>query len=288
MGANMDNFEGRTAFVTGGAGGLGLAMVKAFLGAGMKVMIADIEKPALDAALGELSKTYDNRLAGMLLDVSERDALERAAAETIAKFGRVHIVCNNAGVSRGGRIDEVSATDWEWVVSVNLMGTVQGIRAFLPHMKEHGEGGHFVNTSSMSGLMAKALAGPYGATKFAIVGLSEALAQELEGTNIGVSVLCPGNFRTRMTDNGRNRPSRFGGGFSLADDVRNAERNKRYLEMTRTGKDPGEVAPLVMQAIRENRLYIVTHPERRKDVIARHQRLMAAFDAIEEPAKRAG
>jgi NAD(P)-dependent dehydrogenase (short-subunit alcohol dehydrogenase family) len=278
-GVNVDSFAGRTAFVTGGAGGLGFAMVEGFLEAGMKVMLADIEAPALDAALKKLS-AYDNRLSGMLVDVSEPDALERAAAETIAKFGNVHIVCNNAGVGRAGPLERILPSDWQWVIDVNLMGTVRGVRAFLPHMKAHGEGGHIVNTSSMSGLTPRALAGPYAATKFAIIGLSEVLADELQGTNIGVSVLCPGNFRTRMPDNGRNRPKRYGGGFRVEDDIENAARNARYLEMARIGKDPKEVVPMVLQAIRENRLYIFTHAERRKDVEARVDRIMAAFDAL--------
>ncbi len=286
----LDNLSGKTAFVTGGAGGLGLAMVEAFLESGMKVMFADIEQDAVQATLKRLS-SYDNRLAGMVLDVAEPDALRRAADETFAKFGKVHLICNNAGVSRGGPVDKISEADWQWVIDVNLMGTVRGIQAFLPHMKEHGEGGHIVNTSSMSGLTPKALAGPYAATKFGIVGISEVLAAELAGTNVGVSVLCPGNFRTRMPESGRNRPQRYGGGFSTAEDKANAERHARYLEMARLGVDPKEVAPLVIQAIRDNKLYIFTHPERREDVEARYRQIMDAFDTVARlrpTAKKAG
>lgn len=280
----MQDFNGRTAFVTGGASGIGFALAKAFLQAGMNVMLADIEEKALERAMAALAR-YDNRLAGLVLDVSLREAYEKAAEETLARFGKVHLLCNNAGVSRAGAVDRVAASDWDWVWGVNVGGTVTGIRLFLPHMRAHGEGGHIVNTASMSGLIGHALSGVYASTKFAIVGLSETLAEELEGSTIGVSVLCPASVRTNMPMNGRNRPERFGGAFDILADPSLAERNARFLAMNEAGLDPDRVAPMVLRAIRENRLYIVTDPARRSAVEARHARLMAAFDACAEDLK---
>ncbi len=277
----MQDFTGKTAFITGGASGIGLALAKGFLQVGMNVMLADIEEPALERALKSLA-SYDNRLGGIVLDVALRDAYERAAAAAFAKFGKVHVVCNNAGVSRAGRVETVLSSDWEWVLDVNLKRTITGIQLFLPHIKAHGEGGHIVNTASMSGLVGQALSGPYAATKYAIVGLSEVLADELKGTDIGVSVLCPASVRTLMPMNGRNRPGRFGGGFDLAEDTANAERNARFLANNAAGLDPDRVAPMVLRAIRENRLYVLTDPARRAAVEARYARIMAGFDACVE------
>jgi NAD(P)-dependent dehydrogenase (short-subunit alcohol dehydrogenase family) len=277
----MQDFNGKTAFVTGGASGIGFAMAKGFLEAGMNVMLADIEEKALASALRSLA-AYDNRLGGVVLDVSLRDAYERAAAETFAKFGKVHVVCNNAGVSRAGPLDKIAPSDWEWVWGVNVRAAVAGIQIFLPHMKAHGEGGHIVNTASMAGLGGSALSGVYCSTKFAVVGISETLAEELRGTNIGVSVLCPAFVRTNMPMNGRNRPERFGGPLDILADPALKERNARFLEATKTALDPDRVAPMVLRAIRENRLYIVTDPARRDVVEARHARLMQAFDAAAE------
>lgn len=281
----MQDFNGKTAFVTGGASGIGFALAKGFLEAGMNVMLADIEEKALASARQSLA-TYDNRLGGVVLDVSLRDAYERAAAETFAKFGKVHVVCNNAGVSRAGPVDKIAPSDWEWVWGVNVRAAVAGIQIFLPHMKAHGEGGHIVNTASMAGLGGSALSGVYCSTKFAIVGISEALAEELRGTNIGVSVLCPAFVRTNMPMNGRNRPERFGGPLDILADPALKERNARFLEATKTALDPDRIAPMVLRAIRENRLYIVTDPARRDVVAARHARLMQAFDAAAEDLAR--
>lgn len=277
----MKEFKGKTAFVTGAASGIGLALARTFLDRGMNVMMADVEQAALDAAAHSLSN-YGDRVASVVADVSVGEALGEAAAKTFEKFGKVHVLCNNAGVSRGGPADEISMADWEWVIGVNLYGTIHGIRAFLPHMKAHGEPSHIVNTSSMSGLTAKALAGPYGATKFAIVGLSDVLRQECESSNVGVSVLCPGWTKTNMPDNGRNRPARFGGAYDFRADQKLVERNKQYVEGSAKGLDPLDLAALVMRAIEEREFYIITEPGRRKDVQARYDALLRAFDAADE------
>src|SRR6185369_6336785 len=281
----MKEFQGRTAFVTGAASGIGLAMARTFLDRGMNVMMADVEQAALDKAAYGLSN-YGDRVAHVLADVSIGEACAEAAEKTFKTCGKVHILCNNAGVSRGGAGEEISMADWEWVVGVNLYGTVHGIRTFLPHMKAHGEPSHIVSTSSMSGLTPKALAGTYGATKFAIVGLSDVLRQECEGSNVGVSVLCPGWTKTNMPDNGRNRPARFGGPYDFRKDPLLAARNKEYVENSAKGLDPLDLAALVVRAIEENEFYIMTEPGRRGSVAARYDELMAAFDAVADRLPR--
>ena len=156
----MQHFSGKTAFVTGGASGIGLGMAEAFLAAGMNVVLADIEAAALDRALAGLHQ-FDNRIRGVLCDTSRREAVEAARDEAIAAFGSIHILCNNAGVGGGGPIDTVPAATWDWVLGVNLMGVIYGLSAFLPHMKAHGEPGHIVNTASMAGMNGIAGMGPY-------------------------------------------------------------------------------------------------------------------------------
>jgi len=166
----MRDFEGKTAFVTGGASGIGLALGRAFAEAGMKVMLADVETAALEKALQALSNC-GNRVHGVSCDVADPNSVERAAQAAFDVFGHVHVVCNNAGVAAGGGIDNISIDNWRWVVDVNLMGVVYGIRSFLPHMLKHGEGGHIVNTASMAGMNNGMGFSPYAATKFAVVAM---------------------------------------------------------------------------------------------------------------------
>jgi NAD(P)-dependent dehydrogenase (short-subunit alcohol dehydrogenase family) len=198
----MHEFKGKTAFVTGGACGIGFALAGAFAEAGMKVMMADIQKKALDAAVTELkARDAATEVRGVVCDVADFSSLKRAADETFAAFGNVHLVCNNAGVGWGGQVELIPTADWEWQIGVNLMGVIYGVQAFLPHMKAHGEGGHIVNTASMSGFLAVPGLAPHTVTKFGVVGLSETLAVELAGTNIGISVLCPAFVRTPYAEN---------------------------------------------------------------------------------------
>jgi NAD(P)-dependent dehydrogenase (short-subunit alcohol dehydrogenase family) len=261
----MNEFKGKTAFVTGGASGIGLALCRAFGQRGMNVAIADVEVAACAEAV-EMLRSEGVSAIGATCDVSDRESLANAAAKAFSEFGKVHILCNNAGVSRAGPIEQVAASDWDWVIGVNLRGLIHGLQIFLPHMKAHGEDGHIVNTASMNGVAGAALAGPYCATKFAAVGISEVLAAELAGGPIGVSVLCPSWVKTRMLDNGRNRPAQFGGPIVLDLDGGNAERNRRYAQALANGLDPAEVATLVLDAIDARRLYIFTHVDRRNDI----------------------
>lgn len=277
----MRDFKGKTAFVTGAASGIGLALARTFLDRGMNVMMADVEKATLDAAAHSLSN-HGDRVGKVLADVSIGEAITEAAAKAFEKFGKVHILCNNAGVSRAGAVDEIALTDWEWVVGVNLYGTIHGIRTFVPHMKAHGEPCHIISTSSMAGFIPSALSGPYAATKSAIIGMSDVLRQELAGTNIGVSVLCPGWTKTNMPDNGRNRPARFGGAYDFRTDPKLAERNKRYIDSAGSGLDPLDLAALVVQAVEEDEFYIVTQRDRRSQVEGRFDEVRHAFDAADE------
>jgi NAD(P)-dependent dehydrogenase (short-subunit alcohol dehydrogenase family) len=271
----MRDFAGKAAFVTGGASGIGLALGRAFLEAGMRVMLADIEPAALDQALAGL-KAYDNRVRGVIVDVADRAAMQRAAGEAIDAFGRIHVLCNNAGVGGGGPQGQIPAADWDWTIDINLNGVFNGISEFLPHIRAHGEGGHIVNTASMAGMISVAMMAPYCASKYAVVALSEGLAAELDGSNTGVSVLCPGWVRTRINDSGRNRPSRYGAG--TAPPPAAAARAALVAEALKAGMDPAVVAARVLAAIRDGDLYIFTHPEMRGPVEERFRRILAAFD----------
>src|SRR6266851_8543419 len=175
----MRELAGKTAFVTGGAAGIGLALGRAFAQAGMKVMLADIETDALAAAVKSLHNVGPD-VRGVSCDVADPVSVERAAEASYEAFGNVHVVCNNAGVAAGGGIDNISLDNWRWVIDVNLMGVVHGIRTFLPHLRAHGEGGHIVNTASMAGINGGLGFSPYTASKFAVVAMSEGLSMQVK------------------------------------------------------------------------------------------------------------
>src|ERR1700736_4864523 len=205
----MRELAGKTAFVTGGASGIGLALGRAFAQAGMTVMLADIESEALAAAVESLHN-FGPAVRSVICDVADASSVERAANASFEAFGNVHVVCNNAGVAAGGGIDNISLDNWRWVLDVNLIGVLHGIRTFLPHIRGHGAGGHIVNTASMAGMNGGLGFSPYVASKFAVVGMSEGLATQLRPLGIGVTVLCPSYVRTRIGESGRNRPQRYG------------------------------------------------------------------------------
>jgi len=272
----MDQVAGRVAFVTGAASGIGLGMTRAFLGAGMRVMLADIEQVALDGALAtlraELSPDRHADLAAITLDVADRRAVFHAAAATLDTFGKVHLVCNNAGVTSGGLIEDCTAGDWEWVLGVNMLGVIHGCQAFIPHLKRQGEGGHVVNTASMAGVLG-AMPGwaPYNSTKFAVVGLTEVIRQEGRTGGFGASVLCPGGVATNIFDAPRNRSIRYGAQqAAVAPDV--------SAEDVRRGLDPDIVGRLVLEAARADRLFIFTDPRLRSRVERRHEKMLADFE----------
>ncbi len=271
----MKELRDKVAFVTGGASGLGLAMAKAFGREGMKVMIADIEQAALTRAVQEL-RDSQVRAEGVLCDVASRGSLREAALKTISTFGKVHVVCNNAGVAVGGPIGSVAERDWDWVTDVNLLGVVYGTEVFAPLIESHGEGGHFVNTASMAGMIGIPNMEPYCATKFAVVAMSEGWAGQLAPKNIGVSVLCPGFVQTRIAESHRNKPARYGVQDSVQVGVGDTREQAAALVMSGIPVEP--VGNRVVEAIKDNDLYIFTHVEFKAAVEMRFANILAAFD----------
>ena len=256
----MEDFEGRVAVVTGAASGIGLALARRFAGEGMRVVLADVEAEPLGRAVSEL-RDGGAEAIGVRTDVSVGAQVEALAEATVAEFGAVHVLCNNAGVESGARFAEIPVATWEWVLGVNLWGVLHGCRVFLPLIREAGEG-HIVNTASLaafaSGLPTFA---PYTTSKFAVLAASECLELELlgGGENIGVSVLCPGVIATRMCDAERNRPD---GVPSTEDDPLRQSIVGRLRELVvEVGMDPAAVADMVLDAIRERRFFVLTHPD---------------------------
>jgi NAD(P)-dependent dehydrogenase (short-subunit alcohol dehydrogenase family) len=275
----MQQLAGKTAFVTGGASGIGLALGRAFAEAGMKVMLADIEAGALQAAVESLG-SHAADVRSVLCDVADPESVERAAKATFEVFGNVHVVCNNAGVGGGSGIDDISLPTWRWVLDVNLMGVVHGVRSFLPHIRDHGEGGHIVNTASMAGMNSGLGFSPYSASKFAVVNISEGLAKQLAPFGIGVTVLCPGFVQTRIWEASRNRQHRYGPAVR-PDTASPAGQLAAYLaEQGRAGLDPVDVAAQVLTAIRDNELYVFTHHSGawRTELAERFEGILAAMD----------
>ena len=271
----MRDFQGKTAFITGGAGGFGRAFAKALIAEGANVALADIDEGALARASEELQAPPD-RLATLVCDASDRSALEQAAAEAICAFGRVHLVFNNAGIGgRSAGLEELTVEDWEWVIRVNLMTVAHGVAIFLPHLRAHGQGGHFVNTASMAGMLGQPQMGPYSAAKAAVVAMSETLFLELKGTNIGVSALCPGFSRTGIADE---RPNPLAPQAPPPVSKAGAERAAQVRQAVEAGLDPAEVAARTMQGIRDDDLYIFTHPDMRPWLDKRLERIRAAYD----------
>jgi NAD(P)-dependent dehydrogenase (short-subunit alcohol dehydrogenase family) len=205
-------------------------------------------------------------------------SVERAAKASFDAFGNVHVVCNNAGVAAGGGIDTISLDNWRWVVDVNLMGVVHGIRSFLPHIRGHGEGGHIVNTASMAGMINGMGFSPYSATKFAVVSMSEGLAPQLNSLGIGVSVLCPGFVRTGIGESGRNRPDRYGPTPPLDPTSPAAAVVAEIARRLQAGLEPAVVAAKVLDAIRNDELYVFTHPEMREPLDERFAAIQAAME----------
>jgi NAD(P)-dependent dehydrogenase (short-subunit alcohol dehydrogenase family) len=275
----VQQLVGKTAFVTGGASGIGFALGRAFVEAGMNVMLADIETEALAAAVESLHGRGAG-VRGVNCDVADPDSVERAAKVSYEAFGNVHIVCNNAGVAGGGGIDDISLDTWRWVLDVNLMGVLHGIRTFLPHIRAHGEGGHIVNTASMAGMNSGLGFSPYSASKFAVVNMSEGLSMRIAPLGIGVTVLCPGFVRTRIWTSGRNRSERYGP-VQTPDPASPAGKLAAHLaELGRSGLDPSDVATQVLTAIRENELYVFTHSgaDWRAELEQRFDLILTAMD----------
>jgi len=252
----MKNVEGKVAFITGGASGAGFGMAKVFTENGMKVVIADIRRDSLDRAISQLNNNPD--IHAVQLDVADREAFAKAADEAERVFGKVHIVCNNAGINLFVPIEECTYNDWDWVMGVNFGGVVNGIQTFIPRILKHGEGGHIVNTASMAAFLPAASAGIYTAAKFGVRGLSEALRLSLYPHNIGVSCFCPGLINSTIYESEKVRPAELSS-------PENTSKNQQFMdklpEIHKFGMDPEEVGEKVLAGIRENNMYIFSHPE---------------------------
>jgi NAD(P)-dependent dehydrogenase (short-subunit alcohol dehydrogenase family) len=279
----MRDLTGKAAFVTGGASGIGLALGRAFAEAGMKVMLADIETDALASAVKSLHGLGPD-VRGVACDVVDPDSVERAAKASYEAFGNVHVVCNNAGVAAGSGIEDISLDNWRWVLDVNLMGVLHGIRTFLPHIRAHREGGHVVNTASMAGMISRLGFSPYAASKFAVVTMSEGLAMQLKPLGIGVSVLCPGFVQTRISESWRNRQKGYGSARKPDPASPAGALAAQLAELSKSGLDPANVARQVLTAIRKDELYVFTHPEMRGEVEERFAAILAAMEKAGSPA----
>ncbi len=271
----MKSPENKVAFITGGAQGIGLALGRVFLTAGMKVVLADVREEALESLRGE----FEGRpVHFMKLDVTDSNAMAKAAEETEQLFGGVDVLCNNAGVNLFGPLSSAEPADLRWVLDVNLNGVLHGLTTFVPRIKARGAGGHILNTASAAALVGSPRAPIYAASKAAVCTLSESLWYELAPLGIGVSILCPGLVRSEIHRCWELHPTR-------TNPPAEAERLKQIHE---SGMEPAEVAEKTFRGMRNNELYIFTHPEHKEEFVRRSQRIAESFpDEVVEPARAA-
>lgn len=279
----MEQLEGKCAFVTGGASGLGLGIAQALVEAGMKVAIADFRKDHIEKAIAHFESIQRGRdVVAVTLDVTDRAQFARAADEAFEKLGAVHVLVNNAGVGVIGPVTTATFADWDFGIDVNLGGVVNGLVTFLPRMIAQGEGGHVVTTSSISAVTPSPRDSViYATTKAATLAMGEAMREELADHGIGVSVLMPGPFKTNIREAGKNRPERYraGSGYgALEERLSKREDAADWLE-------PIEAGRMVVDAIRENRLYVVTHGEFKGWAESKFEDILAAYPPPKDPEK---
>jgi NAD(P)-dependent dehydrogenase (short-subunit alcohol dehydrogenase family) len=277
----MKNIEGKVAFITGGANGAGFGMAQVFSRNGMKVVIADIRQDSLDRAMSHFHN--NSNVHPICLDVTDREGFARAADETERVFGRVHVVCNNAGINLFVPIEECTYNDWDWVMGVNFGGVVNGIQTFVPRIRKHGEGGHIVNTASMAAFLPSAAAGIYTASKYAVRGLSETLRLSLYPYKIGVSVFCPGLINSTIYESEKVRPQQFAS-------PKNTARSQEFMEILpeihKAGMTPEEVGEKVLAGIRRNDMYIFSHPEFKEELKEIFDEVLDSLPQEKAPAAR--
>jgi NAD(P)-dependent dehydrogenase (short-subunit alcohol dehydrogenase family) len=277
----MDPFQNRVAVITGGAGGIGLAMARAFAERGARLVLADLDEEALQSATENLSAIGAD-VFGVRTDVTKPESVQALAEAAREHYGSVHIVCNNAGIALFGEISEATHKDWQFTMNVNFWGVVHGVEAFLPILLDQGAGGHIVNTASMAGLVGMQWLGIYCASKFAVVGLSESLQRELKPRGIGVSVLCPMIVATNINQNSlRMRPAglRNEGDPGPGEAAAEAPPLDVPAGAVKGGTiTPEEVARRVVRGIERKDLYILTHPEQREFLRRRAAKLDAMFE----------
>ena len=272
----MQDISGKTAIVTGAASGIGLGIATALAEAGANVVMADIQKDAVEEAAHRLSGT-NKRVMPVRIDVTLEPSIVDALSEADKNFGKLHIACNNAGVPMHGTpLVDVPQGDWQFVMGVNIWGIIFGIRHFVPAILKHGEEGHVVNTASVAGFQNRrgTNQGPYSMTKYAALSLTEALAHELDGTKVGVSVLCPGPINTNIARGARNRPEHMGGPLARpSDEAVLAER------LATTGLDPKTVGERVVDAIRTKTFYAFVGAVPADVIRGRHRRIEEALNS---------
>ena len=265
----MWDLKDKVAVVTGGGSGIGRAMALTFAAQGMHIAIADVDLAAADSVAAEVRSKGVKAITAKV-DVTDRTQMGAFAERVFSELGGTHVLCNNAGVATFVPAHELTDDDWDWVVGVDLIGVIYGIQAFLPGMFTQAQGGHIVNTSSIAGQVPLQGIVPYHTAKYAVVGLTESLAIDLAPDHIGASVLCPGLVKTRIGQSSRNRPDRLGGPGPDDSSVQSG--------INATGFNPMDVAALVLKAVQEDQLYILTHPEYRSMVEARRDKILAAYD----------
>jgi NAD(P)-dependent dehydrogenase (short-subunit alcohol dehydrogenase family) len=269
----MKELGGKSVVITGGASGIGKAMARAMVAEGMQVLIADVEEARLRAAADEIGCAFQ------VTDVTDQAAVAALAESAAARFGHIDMLCNNAGVGPMASLSQLTLNDWRWMIDVNLWGVIHGITAFLPLLRANPSGAHVVNTASMASLMPVPGLVAYCATKYAVIGMSEAMAEDFanEGLDIGVTILCPGPVRTDLGSSTRNRPAGLAGGLKdvlLEDSV-------QFEDSPVNWQSPDDTAAQVIRAIRLGERYVITHPDMIDPVKARHTAIEAAFAAEE-------
>jgi len=275
----VESLQNKVAVITGAASGIGFGITQALVAEGVNVAMLDVEENALLAAAERLGQPNVD-VQRYVVDVSSRERMQKTADELAGHFGNVHILCNNAGVAVTGAVQDLSYEDWDWCLGVNLNGVINGMQAFLPLMTRHGEGGHIVNTSSILGHLAFASQAVYCASKYAVLGITEAARADLQPLDIGVSALCPGMIATNIVKSHRNRPTDLGQGGLYRDEAQSDQLDARFKS---DGLNPLVVGEQVVHAIKTNKPYIFTHEGLIQGIEARFDRIRGGFDGTEAP-----
>lgn len=268
----MSDLRGKIAVVTGGASGIGRGIAEALIEQGAQVVIADIEERPLHKTADEIGAT------AFRVDVAQAESVEALAQEVQSRFGKVDIVCNNAGVGSMGKIADLKLSDWQWILNVNLFGVIHGVQSFLPLLKANPDGGQILNTASVAGLATIPMLGAYSVSKFGVVALTEALADELraENSKVGAGLLLPGPVRSNLNKSQRNRPMVTGESALIDVDLDDLS---GVIGDTVPWMDPIDAGRIAVEAIKDGRLYAITHPAFYGEIGARHAAIAAAFGA---------
>ena len=267
----MEQLRNRVAVITGGASGIGLATAEALAREGARIVLADIEQTALDAAIAKI-RALGVKAEGVVCDVSSRKAVDALADAAFEKMGGVHIVFLNAGVAVSGPVVNMTHDDWRWVIDVDLWGVVHGVESFAQRIVEQGEGGHIAATASFAGMVPNIGLGAYCVAKYGVVALMEVLHRELREHGIGTSVLCPMRVKTNIDASGRNRQGDYGGPEKQNyPDVDESQMSGRQISVE-------AVAQLVIDGIKRNKLYLFPHAESREFIQRRFKRIDQAFE----------